>query len=312
FGRTAATRSSISCKETFMASANKIIFPFPKRPVRRNDYELAFLPEALDTAVVRAIHVHDGQRVKAGESLIELDPTMTTAEQDHLRGDLVAAQLDVARLRAALAQGTDPLAHFQPPKGATAKQIAMHKQFLVSQTSEQRAKLSELDKQTSEKQAERSTVAATIAKLQATIPLLQQRVDVRKYLFDKGLGSKLTYLSEQQDLVGQQQDLPIEQGKLQEADAALAAIKETRDRTVAEFQRALYEKLATAEQKEAGLAQDLIKAERRTKLQDLVSPVDGIVQQLSVHTVGGVVTPAQVLAVIVPLNSRLEIQATLS
>ncbi|MGH6679672.1 MAG: HlyD family efflux transporter periplasmic adaptor subunit, partial [Gemmataceae bacterium] len=73
-----------------------------------------------------------------------------------------------------------------------------------------------------------------------------------------------------------------------------------------------YEKLATAERKEAGLAQDLIKAERRSKLQDLVSPVDGVVQQLSVHTVGGVVTPAQVLAVIVPLNSRLEIQATLS
>ena len=351
-----------------MASANKIIVPFPKRPVRRNDYELAFLPAALeiaetppsplgravgatiiaifcvaiawatfgkvdivataygkivpsgrtkliqplDTGVVRAIHVHDGQRVKAGESLIELDPTMTTAEQDHLRGDLVAAQLDVARLRAALSQGTDPLAHFQPPKGATAKQIEMHRQFLISETSEQQAKLSELDKQTSEKQAERSTVAATIAKLQATIPLLQQRVDVRKYLFDKGLGSKLTYLTEQQDLVGQQQDLPIEQGKLQAADAGLAAIKETRDRTVAEFQRALYEKLATAEQKEAGLAQDLIKAERRTKLQDLVSPVNGIVQQLSVHTVGGVVTPAQVLAVIVPLNSRLEIQATLS
>ena len=60
------------------------------------------------------------------------------------------------------------------------------------------------------------------------------------------------------------------------------------------------------------MAQDAIKAERRAKLQDLVAPVDGVVQQLAVHTVGGVVTPAQALAVVVPLDSHLEIEATLS
>jgi hemolysin D len=70
--------------------------------------------------------------------------------------------------------------------------------------------------------------------------------------------------------------------------------------------------LAKAEQKAAGIAQDAIKADRRTKLQDLVAPVDGVVQQLAVHTVGGVVTPAQVLAVVVPQDSHLEIEATLS
>jgi hemolysin D len=351
-----------------MASANQNLVPFPKpkRPVRRNNYELAFLPAALEiaetppspvgravggtiiaifcvalawatfgkvdivttangkiipsgrtkliqpleTSVVRAILVHDGQQVRAGESLIELDPTMTTAERDHVKGDLVAAQLEVARLRAALSEG-DPLADFHPPEGATAAQIEMHRQFLLSQMSEQRSKMFELDRQTSQKQAEHSTVEANIAKLQATIPLLQERVDVRKYLFDKALGTKLTYLSEQQDLVGQQQDLLIEQSKLKEADAALAALKETRDRTAAEFRRTLYDDLVKAEQKAAGMAQDAIKADRRAKLQDLVAPVDGVVQQLAVHTVGGVVTPAQALAVVVPLDSHLEIEATL-
>lgn len=62
----------------------------------------------------------------------------------------------------------------------------------------------------------------------------------------------------------------------------------------------LYRKLAKAEQKAAGVAPDEIKAERRTELQDLVAPVDGVVQQLAVHTVGGIVTPAQVFAVVVP------------
>src|SRR5205823_2223596 len=59
--------------------------------------------------------------------------------------------------------------------------------------------------------------------------------------------------------------------------------------------------------KAAGLAQDLIKAEQRTRLQALTAPVDGMVQQLAVHTVGGVVTPAQPLLVPVPIDSHLEI-----
>jgi hemolysin D len=68
-------------------------------------------------------------------------------------------------------------------------------------------------------------------------------------------------------------------------------------------------RLAKAEQKAAALAQDVIKAQERTKLQALTAPVDGVVQQLAVHTVGGVVTPAQSLAVVVPLDSHLEIEA---
>ena len=99
---------------------------------------------------------------------------------------------------------------------------------------------------------------------------------------------------------------------MNEADAALAALKETRNRTAAEFRRTTYDELAKAEQKAAGIAQDVIKAQRRTSLQDLTAPVDGVVQQLAVHTVGGVVTPAQPLAVIVPTGSQLEIEATLA
>ena len=59
-------------------------------------------------------------------------------------------------------------------------------------------------------------------------------------------------------------------------------------------------------------AQDVIKAEQRTSLQKLTAPVDGVVQQLAVHTIGGVVTPAQQLMVIVPADSRLEIEAMIS
>src|SRR5262249_58158408 len=63
--------------------------------------------QPFETGVVRAIHVHDGQAVREGEVLIELDPTMNQAETSHLESDLIAAELDVARLRAALSGGDE-------------------------------------------------------------------------------------------------------------------------------------------------------------------------------------------------------------
>ena len=80
----------------------------------------------------------------------------------------------------------------------------------------------------------------------------------------------------------------------------------------AEFRRTLFGELAEAERKAGGLADDLAKAEQRTKLQLLTAPVDGVVQQLAVHTVGGVVTPAQQLAVVVPADAVLEVEAMVS
>jgi hemolysin D len=262
-----------------------------------------------ETGVVRAIYVRDGATVKAGDVLIELDPTINAAELDHVKSDLIAVELDIARLQAALARGVNPVADFTPPAGASRRLVEMHRQFLASQTAEQAAKLSEIDRQVAQKDAERETIAATIAKLDATIPLLKERVDVRKYLYDKAVGSKIIYLTEFQDLVGQQHDVLVQQSRLREAEAAVAGLTQGRFKVEAEHRRTLYDDLAKAEQRAGGLAQDVIKGEQKAKQQILTAPVDGVVQQLAVHTIGGVVTPAQTLAAVVPLDSNLEIEA---
>ncbi len=69
--------------------------------------------QPFETGVVRAIRVQDGQAVNAGDVLIELDPTVNEAERDHLRNDVLAERLNIARLRAALAGGDDPVDHPQ-------------------------------------------------------------------------------------------------------------------------------------------------------------------------------------------------------
>ena len=264
--------------------------------------------QPFEIGVVRAIHVRDGQTVKAGDVLIELDPTISDAELRHLQSDLVSAQLDVARLRASLADG-DPLAAFHPPEGAPEGLLATQRQLLIDQTSEQRAKLAALDRQRAQREADRATYAATIAKTEALIPILQQRVDIRKYLMEREVGSKVIYLENLTQLVEQQKELGVQQSHLQEAEAALAAVIAQREQAVEEYRRTRLGELATAEAKASGLAQDVVKASEKSRLQILRAPVDGTVEQLAVHTIGGVVTPAQALLEIVPLDSLLEIEA---
>jgi hemolysin D len=268
--------------------------------------------QPFETGVVRSIRVQDGQAVTAGEILIELDPTVNAAERDHLRNDLLAEQLNIARLRAALVGGDDAAADFTPPVDADAALISTQRQLLLSQVAEHRAKLAALSRQQAQKEAEQATTAATIHKLEMTIPVIQSRYDIRKTLTDKELSSKLTYYETLQQLVEQQEELGVQRSHLHEAEAAVAAIRETHGQAVAEYRHTLSDELAKAEQKANGLAQDLIKAEQKTRLQQLTAPVDGVVQQLAIHTVGGVVTPAQTLLVVVPSDSRLEIEAMVS
>lgn len=259
--------------------------------------------------VVRAIDVADGDRVKAGQVLVELDPTIDTADKERTQSELLAQQLTAARLEAALAGNP---AAFAPPSGARPGDVTLQRTLLQDQLDEFHAKLADLDRQIVQAEANRDAVAATVQKLVVAIPLLQQRAAARKYLADRGTGSKLEYLQVQQDLVEHQQELQVQKARLVQAEAGLAALQEQRRQAAAEFRRTNLSDLAQAQDKAAALQQDLVQATERDRLQTLRAPVDGTVQQLAVHTVGGVVTPAQQLMVIVPADSHLEVEAMVS
>jgi len=265
--------------------------------------------QPFDTGVVRAVHVKDGDAVKAGDVLVELDPTIDAAEAGRIRAQLLASELDVARLRALLSEGGNPVAAFVPPSGASTAQIDVQRTLLANQLQEIQAKLANLDRQIAQNEASRAGSVAQVDKLKQSIPLLKQRVDIFKELFDKGWGQKPQYLELAQQLIEHQQDLQAQNEKVKETTAAIAALQEQGRQAEAEFRRTNLSDLADAEQKAAAFREQLAGAQQRQKLQTLAAPVDGTVQQLAVHTVGGVVTPAQQLMVVVPADSRPEIEA---
>lgn len=263
--------------------------------------------QPLEIGTVRAIHVQEGQTVKQGDPLIELDATSSGADQQRLSNELMTAQLDAARLRALSA--TTPESAFTVPAHADRTQAALQKQMLRNQLEEQAARLSALDSAITQRQAEYVTTQDTVAKLEATLPLITQRTQSLKNLADKKLVAENSYLELEQQRLEQHHDLATQRNRLKEITAAIASAEQQRLALHAEFRRATLTELAKTEERITALQQEFIKAQQRTTLQRLTAPVSGVVQQLAIHTVGGVVTPAQQLMVIVPNEHTLEVEA---
>ncbi len=267
--------------------------------------------QPLESGVVRSIHVQDGQSVKTGDVLIEIDSTINEAERDRLQKEYIEAQLNVSRLQAALNIDSSP-DEFVAPEGATDLQIETQRTLLTNQVQEIHAKLDGLDQQIAQQQGNLSAVQANIGKITESLPYLKKRADARKYLVDKGYGSKLDYLTTQQDLVEHEQELQVQQGRLAEATATVASLQQQRKQAEAEYRHKNLDDLTQTGQKAASLHEQLLQAAEKFRLQTLRAPVNGTVQQLAVHTEGGVVTPAQMLMSIVPADSHIEIEAMIS
>src|SRR4029078_9474697 len=103
--------------------------------------------QPFETGEVRSLRAQDRQAVKRARVLIELDPTVNAAERDHLHNDLLAEQLNIARLHAALPGADAPPAASPPPAGAGAALISAQRQLLLNQVTEHRARIASLARQ---------------------------------------------------------------------------------------------------------------------------------------------------------------------
>lgn len=196
--------------------------------------------QPLENGVIKAIHVQDGQRVKRGQPLIDIDTT-AGSDRERYANEYLAALTEIARLRALMAGNED----FAPPPHADPAFVRIQRDRLRDQLAEMQA--------------------------------LERQAQAYKQMLDKQYVSQMQYLEVEQKRAAKAQEHAGE--------------------------------LSDAETKAHSLSKELAKAETRATQQALAAPIDGVVQQLAVHTVGGVVTPAQQLMVIAPEQGHLEIEA---
>ena len=264
--------------------------------------------QPLETSVVRKVLVKDGDTVKAGQVLVELDATNASADGASVREQLrsaISEERRTAALATALQSNTAPVLPKATPEAIGEQAPASDQAQLQAEWSDIGARLAKLGAEQARRQAEAATVNALIRKLESTLPIARQREADFKSLQEQGFMSSHAGQDRMRERIEQESDLATQRARLAEAQAALAETRQARAAYLAETQRTLSERHALAASKRQQLTQERSKTEQRARLAQLVAPVDGTVQQVAVHTEGGVVTPAQVLMVIVPNDAQV-------
>lgn len=268
--------------------------------------------QSIGLGTVKAIHVRDGQRVKAGEVLIELDPTLAEADRFRTEQQFANAELELARHQAFHAWLTGSNKTAQAPRTSAKEEpsfAGLQRSMFEQAVSEHRGNLAVIDQTLVRRRADSEATRQQVEKLRRTLPLITQRAESMRDLADKKLFPRIQYLEVEQERIEAEQNLATEEANLASIEASLQELAEQRRAIQSEAQRESLTRIEELEKLVAALRQEQVKTEQVATQQVLAAPVAGEVQQLSVHTVGGVVEPGDRLMTIVPMGQSLEVEA---
>ncbi len=267
--------------------------------------------QPIELGYVHAIHVKNGQRVIAGQLLIELDPTLAGAEATQASQGLLTAEVIAARNAALLAHLQGRPARFVAPAGTPADIAQTQDQFIRTAIAEYEGQKASLQQQRAQQQARLMGAEAEIAKLNQTLPLVEKQLEARKELAEKGYFSKIRLLEYEQLKVEHVQNIEVQRANAAEARAAIGNIDAQLAQLRGSFGKSAVAELSEAQEKSGLSRQEVTKSARRKEFYELRAPVAGTVQQLAISTVGGVVQPAQALMIIVPDSATPVVEANI-
>jgi len=273
--------------------------------------------QPLEAGVVSAIHVREGQRVAAGDPLIQLDDAKSRADLRRLRvaRDAMAAELRglELQLRAFAAFPTAAAwvdrAPGHPLNVAIAASPMAIRRRIDSQLEAHYAERAALAAAIAENRAERLGTERRLALLDATLPLLTERTDALAQLAARALAARSSWVEVEIPRLERARERDIARAELAALDAAHAGLRRRRHALAAGERARLIESRATLETELAEIELEIAKATLNVRERRLLAPEAATVHQLAVHTIGGVVTPAEQLMLLVPHGGALVVEA---
>mgnify|MGYP000721655331 CR=1 FL=1 len=262
--------------------------------------------QPLNTGIVYKIYVTEGQSVKEGDVLVELKPDSALADEQRIAHELVNLEQDKLRLETTL----NWIKNNKSNASTISEQLGLlQRQLLLSQWQQHKSQLNTLKHEQIKYGAERDSIDQQVQKYDAILPILTQRSERLKVLSQKQYLQEDQYLEIEQQRLTAYHDRQSSQQRTQEMMAAIDEVSEKIEQSKKAFNSQTLAELQQVTMQYQSLSQEKIKAIATRQAQTLISPVSGVIQQLVLHTEGGVVTPAQQLMVIVPNQHQLEVEA---
>jgi hemolysin D len=260
---------------------------------------------------VRSVLIQNGSAVKAGEILLELDATETTAELQAQSANLESLEAEIARRTIqieAIRRDEPSAAPIFPPN--TSEPIRQREQAVfTAEMAQYLSSRASLNAQLVERDAAKQRLASSLQARSRLLAVLKERSDMRETLVARAAGTRAAVIDAVQQVESVATDQAREQGQLLETAAAIESLQRRIEQLRQEFIAQQAQKLTEAAQKRDQASQEVVKARMKFDQTRLTAPIDGTVQQLAVTTLGQVVTAGQPLMVLVPSEGAIEIEA---
>jgi len=264
--------------------------------------------EPLEAGVVRALLVREGERVAAGDVLVELDRTFTDADADAARSELASARLQKARGEALLAW-VDGAVAVDPFEALSPGVAAAERRLVAARIAEHQGRLNTLTERSAGADAAAAQAQARLDQINATLPLARQQLEAIQDLANQGFAPRLQAVELTERVASLHHQARAEAQSIAQARAEAAMIGRERETAGESFRAQAAAELSEAETIIATRTEILEKAEARAAQQTLTSPVDGVVNEIAVTTIGEVAQPGEPLVTLVPSDAELIVEA---
>ncbi|WP_442910755.1 HlyD family type I secretion periplasmic adaptor subunit [Kluyvera sp. CHPC 1.2972] len=262
----------------------------------------------LEGGIVAEVFVHEGEVVKAGAPLLRLDDTRFRSNAGESEADRLALEARIQRLTAQL-DGKETLT-LSPDIVEKSPDIANGEMELFASVNKRiQSELSGLDEQLVQKKQELLDYQAKGEQYRRSLGLLQQEISMSEPLVAKGAISKVEVLRLRRSEVETRGQLESVTLAVPRAQAAIKEIESKMGETRGRYRSEALSQLNEARTELSKLTATGKAIEDRVNRTLVTSPVRGIVQQLMVNTIGGVIQPGNDLVEIVPLDDTLLIEA---
>ena len=260
--------------------------------------------QPLETAIIRSIDVREGQFVKKGQVLAQLDPTFVQADEASLAQRVASLGAEVARLRAE-ASGRVYLSN-----GTSAGNLEA--EIFAQRHAEYKFKVETYDQRIFSARAKVARAAADITSFTQRLAVARDVEQKRMELERLQVGSQLNTLAAQDNRVEMERSLADAQAQAAGASRDLSALRAERDAYIQQFKGDISSQLQTQTRKLVQAREDLNKARLRRQLVQLRADRDAVVLSVAPVSVGSVLQSGDEFITLVPADAKLEIETVLS
>lgn len=248
-----------------------------------------------EQGIVRDILVKEGDEVKAGQILMRMDAALSNADNRSVQSEYETRRWQLQRIDAQLKGIRMPASDGVSPE--------IYRQALTQYTSSVQAHDAQLAQEKGALDKARQDLSAAEevrSKLLQVLPIYEEREQAFNKLTEKGYVSKIDQIERKRERIEKQQDLRTQEFTIKAAQAVITQSQQRIRQIQSDYHRQLQAERAEAAMQFEKLTQELSKFKTRNGWLELKAPQDGIVKDISTHTLGTVVSAGTVLLTLVP------------